>query len=324
MNKENVLNLICKISLGEVDNMINVDLIKELIDRIPEIKTLFKTEKFEMFSSYDRNTGQRKKSGMEFRTIYKQPEFLKWKEQLCFELNKIENDDYINEMIHLLKNFGGLGDESRFEKLESKLNVLREHLEEYREDYSEVRIRDDSRVPEKEICDKVFRAISKMQRNHHYNAKCSEDTMNDYIRDILDESYIMKDQTRQGESEEGEHAGEVDIQICYNGLPVVMIEGVKISSLEKNTLDTHMNKVLTKYDPNGCPYAFLIIYTTVKNFGLGYQKILEYFQKYDYPYSRETDLVDESTEYGELKHAQIVLNRNNQKTRVHIWTAHII
>ena len=166
--------------------------------------------------------------------------------------------------------------------------------------------------------------MSKLQRNHHYNTESSEDTMNDYIRDLLDESYIMKDQTRQGESEAGESAGEVDIQICADGLPVVMIEGVKISSLEKDTLDTHINKVLTKYDPNGCPYVFLLIYTTVKKFDSGYQKILDYFQGYDYPYDRVTDLEDVDTGYAELKHAQIILNRNNQKTRVHIWTAHIV
>ena len=52
--------------------------------------------------------------------------------------------------------------------------------------------------------------------------------------------------------------------ICAEGLPVVMIEGVKISTLEKDTLDTHINKVLTKYNPNGSPYTFLLIYTTVK------------------------------------------------------------
>lgn len=88
--------------------------------------------------------------------------------------------------------------------------------------------------------------MSKLQRNHHYNIESSADTMNDYIRDLLVESYIMKDQTRQGESEAGESAGEVDIQICADGSPLIMIEGVNISSIEKDTLDTHINKVLTK------------------------------------------------------------------------------
>ena len=85
-----------------------------------------------------------------------------------------------------------------------------------------------------------------------------------------------------------------------------------------------MNKVLTKYDPNGCPYAFLIIYTTVKDFVSGYEKVFSYFDEYDYPFPKETNLVHEDTGYGELKHAEVILNRNGQKVRVHIWTAHII
>ena len=85
-----------------------------------------------------------------------------------------------------------------------------------------------------------------------------------------------------------------------------------------------MNKVLTRYDPNGCPYAFLIVYTTVKQFDEGYEKIFNYFKEYKYPFSSETELMNVDTGYGELKHAQIILNRNGQKTRVHIWVAHII
>ena len=304
--------------------MINIDLLKELIEQTPAIKSLFTTESYPMFSMYDRNTGKRKTSGMELQTIYKQPKFLKWKEQLFFELSKIENDPFVTEIIDILSNFTGFGDKTRFDKLEQKLYVLQEHLEEYREDRSAVQIEDDGRIPEKEICDTMLRAISKLQRNHHYNADSSEDTMNDYIRDILDENYFMKDQTRQGESENGDGAGEVDIQLCYDGLPVVMIEGIKVSSLERDRLDSHMNKVLTKYDPNGCPYAFLIVYTTVKNFDSGYENIFNHFENYSYPFSQESSLLDVDTGYAELKHAQIILNRNGQKIRVHIWVAHIV
>ena len=244
--------------------MINVDTIRDLIDQTQIIKELFKKENFMMFSTYDHVSGKRRNSGMELQTIYKEPEFLRWREQLNYELGKIEEDSYVIDILKLLNGFSGFTDKSRFEKLEAKLYVLREHLNEYEDDCCEVQIDDDERIPEKEISDKLLRALSKMQRNHHYNIDSSEDTMNDYIRDLLDESYLIKDQTRQGESEEGNEAGEVDIQICYDGLPVVMIEGIKVSSLEKGRLDTHMNKVLTKYDPNGCPYAFLVIYTTVK------------------------------------------------------------
>lgn len=260
--------------------MINVDAIKELIDQAPEIKTLFTTESYPGASMYDYNTGTHKTSSIDLQTIYKNPVFLQWKDRVCFELAKIEGDAYIDEIIALSSHFTGWDDKTRFDKLESKLYVLKDHLDEYKEDCSTAQIEDDSRIPEKEICDKMLRALSKLQRNHHYNADSSEDTMNDYIRDILGESYFMKDQTRQGDSENGDEAGEVDIQLCYDGLPVVMIEGIKVSSLERERLDSHMNKVLTKYDPNGCPYTFLIVYTTAKNFDLGYKNIFNHFDKY--------------------------------------------
>ena len=302
--------------------MINIDVVRELIDQLPEIKGLFAKESYVLSTRYNPNTRKHEPSPMEIETIYKHPRFRQWKEQLCFELLKVEDDGFISEILDLFANFSGLGDKTRFERLETKLCVLKDHLDEYREICSEIQI-DDMRIPEKEICDKVLRAISKLQRNNNYNADSSEDTMNDYIRDLLDESYIIKDQTRQGLSETGDDAGEVDIQICYEGLPVVMIEGVKVHSLERGRLDTHMNKVLTRYDPNGCPYAFLIVYTTVKHFDEGYENIFNYFKEYKYPFPSETDLIDVDTGYGELKRAQIILNRNGQKTRVHIWVAHI-
>lgn len=68
---------------------------------------------------------------METRTIYNPPQFLKWKDQLCFELNKIQGDNYVHDIIKLLNGFSGLSDENRFEKLESKLRWVREHLDEY-------------------------------------------------------------------------------------------------------------------------------------------------------------------------------------------------
>lgn len=304
--------------------MVNIDAISTLIDQIPAIKSLFTQENLTMFSSYNYRTRTQEHPCVELQTIYKNPKFLQWKERLCFELGQIKGDTYIDEIIVLASHFTGWDDKTRFGKLESKLYVLKDHLDEYKEDCDTALIGDDSRIPEKELCDKLFRALSKLQRNHHYDADSSEDTMNDYIRDVLDESYTIKDQTRQGKSESGAEAGEVDIQICHDGLPVAMIEGIKVASLERDRLGAHINKVLTKYDPNGCPYVFLIVYTTVKNFDSGYENIFEYFDKYDYPFPRENSLSDVDTGYGELKHAQIVLNRNGQKIRVHIWTAHIV
>lgn len=49
--------------------MINIELVKKLIDQIPEIKTLFKTEEFSVASSYDRSLGQRKTTSIPVQTI---------------------------------------------------------------------------------------------------------------------------------------------------------------------------------------------------------------------------------------------------------------
>lgn len=299
----------------------DINAIKDLIDQITEIKALFSKDYFP-YTRYNNNTRKHEKASMEFKKIHNHPQFMRWKEQLCYELMKIESDTFVSGILELLTNFNGWDDITRFGKLETKLSVLKDRLYEYQEIFDETGI-DDDRIPEKELCDKMLRAISKLQRNHHYNAETSEDTMNDYIRDMLDESYVIKDQTRQGESERGDEAGEVDIQICFDGLPVVMVEGIKVDSLERERLDTHMNKVLTRYDPNGCPYVFLIIYTTVQRFDLGYENIFNYFKAYEYPFPSETELMDMDTGYGELNHAQIILNRNGQKIRVHIWVAHI-
>jgi len=152
---------------------------------------------------------------------------------------------------------------------------------------------------------------------------CSEDTMNDYIRDILGESYNVKDQTRQGDSTNGVEAGEVDIQICDSDLPIVMIEGVKLDSLVKNTLNTHVEKVLVNYDPNGCPYAFILIYTTVVRFEEFYSKLLKNLSEYVFPYERQTDIQDIETGYTELRHAQTILLRSEKSVRLHFYVAHI-
>ena len=144
-----------------------------------------------------------------------------------------------------------------------------------------------------------------------------------YVRDILDESYQIKDQTRQGESQKGDDAGEVDIQICVDGMPLVMIEALILDSLKKQYLQDHINKVLTKYDPNGCPYVVVIIYATVIRFESFYSKLLEHLNEYDFPYEKQSDVSDVNTDYTEYRHAQVILNRSGQNVRVHFMVAHI-
>lgn len=300
--------------------MINTETVKELIDQLPELRERFKPESVQMFSTYDFKTKQRKTGSVPLEMIYKDPVFVDWKEKLLYELTQIKEDEFVEEIKRLLTHFSGLGDKSRFDRLESKLYVLKEHLDEY---IPAEEVFDDDRIPEKELTDKILRALLKLQRNNHYGPSQSEDIMNDFVRDILDESYTVKDQTRQGSSESGHDAGEVDIQICDAGFPIVMIEGIKLGSLEKGRIDSHINKVLTKYDPNGCPYVFVIAYVTASRFDSFYGRFLEYITDYSFPFPTEVKAIDVDTGYGELKHASCILNRNGRKIRLHFYTVHI-
>ena len=303
--------------------MINIEKITELIDKTDYIKSQFTVKDINIASSYDFKNNKKQTHSMQLETIYKNSEFINWKEKLIYEIGQMKEDAFVLDIINLLKRFNGFDDKNRFEKLKAKLYVLKEHLNDYIENSTDTVI-NDIRIPEKELVEKILRALSKLQRNHNYGTSSSEDTMNDYIRDILDESYAIKDQTRQGNSENGDSAGEIDIQICSEGLPVVMIEGIKLDSLSKEYLDKHIDKVLTKYDPNGCPYAFVIIYVTVKNLELFYNKLQQHLREYEFPYPKLTDIINVDTGCGELKHSNIILERNGQKTIVHFYVAHMV
>ena len=293
-----------------------------LIDKIPKIKTLFHKRSYGVFSTYNISEHKKINSTIETDIIFDVPEFKQWCDELFIELSDVKNDEFISATKRLLTNYLGWGDKNRFEKLESKLLVLRSSLDKYILDVEDI-IADDERISESLLLEKTQKALVKLQKNHENYSFKDEDTMNDFIRDLLDESFEVKDQTRQGKSENGEKAGEIDIQICKDGLPVVMIECLILNSLVKKILDIHINKVLTLYDPNGCPYVVLLIYANVARFDYFWEKMLKYIGEYDYPYSKVGEIIDVETNYAELKHAHIILNRNGMKIRVHYFAAHM-
>lgn len=299
------------------------DKIRELIEQTFTIKNYFHLENSLSASSYDWREGRRKTSYMQVDKISDVPEFLRWRDELVLSLSQLKKDAYIDEVIKLLKRFDGWNDKKKFEEVESKLSVLKEHIEEYTTTSNSLEIMDE-RIPEKVLLNKVLRAVSKLQRNHSYNLQSDENEMNDYIRDILDETFETKDQTRQGKSEKESDAGEVDIQLYIDGIPGVMIEGLILDSVSKDYLDKHIRKVLVNYDPNGCPYAFLIIYYKGKNLKEFYNRLTIHLNEFQFPYKRLAEIADVDVEYAELKHAQTILLRNDKKIRVHFYVVHIV
>ena len=164
----------------------------------------------------------------------------------------------------------------------------------------------------------VLKALLNVQKDKLYEA-AKENSINDGIRNQLSIVYEVKDQTRQGDSESGKDAGEVDIMLCDKGNPAVIMEGLKLSSFESGKLDTHINKALENYDPNGCPLVYILIFATVKGFGDFWDKVMNHMDGYSFPYATLEGMRDVATAYTDSRHAKAILNRNGKKVSVHLY-----
>lgn len=165
----------------------------------------------------------------------------------------------------------------------------------------------------------IFKALLKVQGNKTFCGK-KEDELNDCVRDVLSMVYEMKDQTRQGTSPSGKDAGEVDLQICRDGFPVATIEGLKVNSVDRNYIQTHIDKVLTCYDPFGCPYTYIVIYATAKKFADFWVNCLNYIrEEYSFPYTVKEEVQELNHMYASSRHAKIVLLRDNREVAVHFY-----
>ena len=168
------------------------------------------------------------------------------------------------------------------------------------------------------VSSNVLKALLNVQKDKLYEA-AKENSINDGIRNQLSIVYEVKDQTRQGDSESGKDAGEVDIMLCDNGNPAVIMEGLKLSSFESGKLDTHINKALANYDPNGCLLVYILIYATVKGFGDFWDKVMNHMAGYRFPYETLEGIRDIATAYTDSRHAKAILNRNGKNVSVHLY-----
>ncbi|MDD7328000.1 MAG: hypothetical protein PUG68_09460 [Lachnospiraceae bacterium] len=125
------------------------------------------------------------------------------------------------------------------------------------------------------LLDGVIMALAKFQGNSMYNSSLSEDDMNDYVRDILSTIFETKDQTRQGYSNayrvppKKRGAGELDIQINYNGKIVGIYEGLKIERVNKQYVYDHITKAMINYNPQGVKNVFVVSYVINHFFDFG-------------------------------------------------------
>lgn len=176
---------------------------------------------------------------------------------------------------------------------------------------------------ERSLLYNVTKALLSVQRNRYFYG-AEENVLNDALKGYLGMVYNVCDQTRQGVSETGNSSGEVDLLICKGSLPVAIIEALKLETVNKTALQRHIDKLLVNYDPNGLPYAYLVVYFMGKNFSGFCASFDEYLHQYSYPYPVVDGLTVLDTGYSELFQAVMTMNRNGKPMRLYFIAIHIL
>lgn len=120
--------------------------------------------------------------------------------------------------------------------------------------------------------------------NCSFNGASSENSMNDYFRDLLFmKGYTeIKDQTRHGLSVNKKDSAEVDILLTKDGKEIAIYEGLKLSSVSTTYIDTHISKAVVNYNALGTS-TFIVAYVDVSDFDSFWNRYVSYLQSYSFP-----------------------------------------
>lgn len=102
-------------------------------------------------------------------------------------------------------------------------------------------------------------------------------------------------------------------------MPISVIEALILNRLDKNNLKKHIDKALTKYDPNGCPVIVIIIYSRNDNFENLANSITNYLKEYEFPYNIKEEFQEVDSGYTESRHWKLELIRSKKSVSVHIY-----
>ena len=137
--------------------------------------------------------------------------------------------------------------------------------------------------------------------NCSFNGASSENSMNDYFRDLLFmKGYTeIKDQTRHGLSVNKKDSAEVDILLTKDGKEIAIYEGLKLSSV--SLLRRHagqrrgtrmgskdiqcvriISKAVVNYNALGTS-TFIVAYVDVSDFDSFWNRYVSYLQSYSFP-----------------------------------------
>lgn len=168
----------------------------------------------------------------------------------------------------------------------------------------------------------IKKALLSIQRNSQY-WNLAENSLNDVLRDLLRMNYIVEDQSRQGISQSGKEAGEVDFLVSYDKEPVAIMEALKLSTLNRAYIESHIDKLLVNYNPLGCPNACLILYVACKDFFGFWEQFVEYIANYTFPFSIEKEFKEADSGYTESRSAYILLCRSGKPILLSFYAIHM-
>lgn len=134
------------------------------------------------------------------------------------------------------------------------------------------------------VLDDLIQIGERVCLNASFNASSSENSINDYFRDMLSiKGYDeVKDQTRHGISASGKDAAEVDILLTKAGREIAIFEGLKLDSVKTSYIDEHIDKSIVNYNALGTA-TFVVAYVNSADFESFWKRYSDHVRQYNFP-----------------------------------------
>lgn len=162
-----------------------------------------------------------------------------------------------------------------------------------------------------QVFQSVLRVGEQICNNQEYDYSREENCINDYYRDMLIGMgyFQVLDQTRHGISSNGNDAGEVDLLLKKNDREVAIFEGLKLDSVNRQYIKSHIDKAIVNYNALGTP-TFIVAYVRAANFEEFWNRYFEYLTVYSYPIVLKRTLEQITSTSAAIRSANMILSRD--------------
>ena len=175
---------------------------------------------------------------------------------------------------------------------------------------NEERLNCDIEIAEK-VLDDLIQIGGLACLNTSYDAKSSENNINDYFRDMLiAKGYArVKDQSRHGVSANGKDAAEVDLLLIKDGKEIAIFEAMKLNSVNADYIDRHISKSITNYNALGTA-TFIVAYVNSANFEAFWERYSDHIMHYNFPLQIKRDFYPLVDPNAATRVASMILTRD--------------